>query len=58
MVGHAHVVLPGQLDLPDFSLLRDGNGEEVRTNCTATRENEASNNFNWRCQPADSPAAE
>ena len=40
------------------ALLRDGNGGEVRTNCTATRDNEASNNFNWRCQPADSPAAE
>ena len=38
------------------ALLRDGNGDEVRTNCTATRDNEASNNFNWRCEPADSPA--
>lgn len=39
------------------AVLRDGNGDEVRTNCTATRDNEASNNFNWRCQPAGSPAA-
>ena len=37
------------------ALLRDGDGNEVRTNCTATRENEASNNFNWRCAPAGSP---
>ena len=39
------------------ALLRDGNGNEVRANCTATRENEASNHFSWRCEPADSPAA-
>jgi hypothetical protein len=39
------------------ALLRDRNGNEVRANCTATRENEASNQFNWRCDPANSPAA-
>jgi hypothetical protein len=39
------------------AVVRDGNGSEVRANCTATRENEASNNFNWRCAPADAPAA-
>lgn len=39
------------------ALLRDGSGNEVRANCTATRESEASNHFNWRCAPADSPAA-
>ena len=39
------------------ALVRDGNGSQVRANCTATRENEASNNFNWRCLPADAPAA-
>lgn len=38
------------------ALLRDDNGNEVRANCTATRENEASNNFNWRCAPAGSPS--
>lgn len=39
------------------AVVRDGSGNDVRANCTATRENEASNNFNWRCQPADSPEA-
>jgi hypothetical protein len=39
------------------AVVRDGNGNEVRANCTATRENEASNHFNWRCTPADSEAA-
>jgi hypothetical protein len=39
------------------ALLRDGNGNEIRTNCTATRQNEASNQFSWRCEPADSAAA-
>lgn len=34
-----------------------GDGEEVRADCTVTRENEASNHFNWRCAPAGSPAA-
>jgi hypothetical protein len=33
------------------------NGEEVRAECTVTRENEASNHFNWRCAPAGSPDA-
>jgi hypothetical protein len=39
------------------AVLRDGNGNEVRANCTATRENEASNHFSWRCTPGDSEAA-
>jgi hypothetical protein len=39
------------------AVVRGGDGEEVRANCTVTRENEASNHFNWRCAPADSPAA-
>jgi hypothetical protein len=39
------------------ALLRARNGNEVRANCTATRENEASNHFNWRCDSANSPAA-
>jgi hypothetical protein len=43
MTGHARV--------------RDGNGNEVRANCTATRESEASNNFSWQCAPSDAPAA-
>jgi hypothetical protein len=42
MTGHALVV--------------DNNGDEIRANCTVTRENEASNHFNWRCAPADSAA--
>lgn len=33
------------------------NGEEVRANCTVTRENEASNHFNWQCAPGDASAA-
>lgn len=36
-------------------LLRARNGNEVRANCSATRENEASNQFNWRCDAANSP---
>lgn len=39
------------------AVVRDGEGNEIRANCTATRENEASNHFNWRCAPADSQAA-
>lgn len=39
------------------ALLRDAGGNEVRTNCTATRENEASAQFNWRCQPGDAAEA-
>jgi len=39
------------------AVVADGNGNEVRANCTATRENEASNHFDWRCVPADSPGA-
>jgi hypothetical protein len=36
------------------AVLTDGNGNEVRTNCTVTRENEGSNHFNYQCNPADS----
>jgi hypothetical protein len=39
------------------AIVRGGNGEEVRANCTVTRENEASNHFNWQCAPGDSAAA-
>jgi hypothetical protein len=39
------------------AVVRGNDGTEVRTNCTVTRENEASNHFNWQCAPADSPAA-
>ena len=39
------------------AVVADGSGNEVRANCTVTRENEASNHFNWRCAPADSQAA-
>jgi len=38
------------------AVLVDGNGNEVRTNCTVTRQNEASNHFNYQCDPADSEA--
>jgi hypothetical protein len=38
-------------------IVRGGDGEEVRANCTVTRENEASNHFDWRCAPADAAAA-
>jgi len=43
MTGHALVV--------------DGSGNEIRAECTVTRENEASNHFNWRCEPAGSQSA-
>jgi len=36
------------------ALVRVADGSEVRANCTVTRENEASNHFTWRCDPADS----
>jgi hypothetical protein len=45
------------MHMTGHAVLVDGNGNEIRTNCTATRENEASNNFNWQCAPGDSPAA-
>src|SRR3954447_13014001 len=38
------------------AIVRGGDGEEVRANCTVTRENEASNHFTWRCAPADASA--
>ena len=40
------------------AVVRGADGEEVRATCTVTRENEASNHFNWRCAPADAAAAE
>ena len=40
------------------AVVRGGDGEQVRANCTVTRENEASNHFDWRCAPADAAAAE
>jgi len=40
------------------AIVRGGDGEEVRANCTVTRENEASNHFTWRCAPADAAAAQ
>jgi hypothetical protein len=39
------------------AVVRDGDGNDIRANCSATRENETSNHFNWRCAPADSQAA-
>ena len=39
------------------AVVRVGDGSEVRANCTVTRENETSNHFNWRCDPADSRGA-
>jgi hypothetical protein len=44
MTGHAVVI--------------DSDGTEIRANCTVTRQNEASNQFDWRCNPADSAAVE
>ena len=37
------------------AIVRGGDGGQVRATCTATRENEASNHFNWTC---DAPQAE
>ena len=36
------------------ALVRVPDGSEVRAECNVTRENEASNHFNWRCTPAGS----
>jgi len=35
-----------------FAVVRDAGGNEIRTNCTATRDDDASGNFSWECQPA------
>ncbi len=37
------------MNMTGFARLRGPSGEEVRTNCTATRDNPNSMNFNWRC---------
>ena len=34
-----------------FARLRGPDGTEVRTNCSATRENPSSRQFNWECNP-------
>ena len=39
------------------AVVRDAGGNDVRAECTVTRENEASNHFSWHCAPADSGAA-
>ena len=36
-----------------FALLRDSNGNEIRTNCTAERDSTNIGSFNWECQPAE-----
>lgn len=56
-VNEVEMTRQDDMRMTGHALLRDGNGNEVRANCTATRENEASANFNWRCQPAESAAA-
>jgi hypothetical protein len=40
------------------AVVRDGDGNDVRAECTVTRENETSNHFNWRCSPPGSAAAD
>ncbi len=37
------------MNMAGFARLRGPGGEEVRTDCTATRDNPNSMNFNWRC---------
>ena len=36
-----------------FATLQDPAGNEIRTNCTATRDNDDQGNFSWECQAAD-----
>jgi len=36
-----------------FARLRDADGTEVRTNCTAVRENPQSRLFDWECEPEE-----
>jgi len=43
------------MHMAGHAVVRDGEGNDIRANCSATRENEASNHFTWRCEPADSP---
>jgi len=44
-------------NMAGFVRVRDANGSEVRTDCSAVRENEMSQRFNWRCGPDAAPAA-
>jgi hypothetical protein len=39
------------------AMLRDGSGNQVRANCTVTRQSETSNQFHWQCDPADAQAS-
>lgn len=39
-----------------FARVRDANGNEIRTECTATRENPESSNFQWACRPREAAA--
>ena len=40
-----------------YATVTDAGGNEIRTNCTATRDNDDQGNFSWQCQPADGAAA-
>lgn|GEM_PF-3051330 len=40
-----------------YAIVRDANGNEVRTNCTATRDNSDQGNFSWECRPPGEGAA-
>jgi hypothetical protein len=56
-VREVHLTRQDDMRMTGFAVVRDASGNEVRANCTATRENEASNHLNWRCEPADSQGA-
>jgi hypothetical protein len=40
-------------NMTGFARLQGGDGSEIRTNCTATREPAGTSNFNWRCSPGE-----
>jgi len=41
-----------------YAQVRDGDGDEGRVNCTATRETGGNGNFNWECAPPAAAPAE
>ena len=40
-----------------FASVRDAGGNEIRANCTASRDSSDQGNFSWECRPAEQGAA-
>lgn len=43
-------------NMTGFARLQDAAGNEIRTNCTATRNLPGNGNLSWRCSPGEAPA--